>query len=374
MRWFAARHDAEEKTAAVGGLWSDRFGTIATRSLQTLIVLGLVAIAIYLATRVPLILTPVIIALIFASAFAPLVLLLRRWGLPATVATVLTLLLVLLVLGGIVYFITVSVRSEGPELVSSASDGIDQLVGWLQSLGIVIDQDQFEQFRQQAIDFVTSAQFGTGALAGVGVVGDFVTGLAVMVVTLFFFLKDGGKIWGFLLRPFEGRTFERYDRAGKKVVSVLGSYVRGTAIVAAADSILIGIALFAVGVPLVIPLIAIIFLTAFIPIIGATIAGALAAVLALVANGPVAALIVLAVVVAVNQIDGNILQPLVQGRSLQLHPLVILLALTAGTVLAGLTGALLAVPIAASVWGVITVWEGPNRPARFVQQKRPEPN
>jgi putative heme transporter len=374
MRWFAARREAEESTAVVGGLWSDRFGTLATRSLQTLIVLGLVSVVIFLATRVPLILIPVIIALILASAFSPLVLRLRKWGLPATVATVLTLLLVLLVLGGIIYFITVSVRSEGPELVDSASDGIDQLVGWLQSLGFVIDEQQFEQFRQQAIDFVTSSQFGTGALAGVGVVGDFVTGLAVMVVTLFFFLKDGGRIWGFLMRPFEGETYERYDRAGRKVVGVLGSYVRGTAIVAAADSILIGIALFAVGVPLVVPLIAIIFLTAFIPIIGATIAGALAAVLALVANGPVAAVIVLAVVIAVNQIDGNILQPLVQGRSLKLHPLVILLALTAGTVLAGLTGALLSVPIAASIWGVITVWEGPNTPARFVQQKRPEPN
>jgi putative heme transporter len=374
MRWLGARREAEETTVAVGGLWSDRLGRLATRALQALIVLALVVVVLYGITRLPLIVIPVIIALIFASAFAPLVIRLRKWHIPATLATVITLLLVLAVLGGIVYFITVSVRSEGPELVDSASEGIDQLVGWLQSLGIVIDDEQFASFRDSALDFVTSSQFGTGALAGVGVVGDFVTGLAVMAVTLFFFLKDGGKIWGFMLRPFEGESFERYQRAGRKVVSVLGSYVRGTAIVAAADSILIGIALFVVGVPLVIPLIAIIFLTAFIPIIGATIAGALAAVLALVANGPVAALIVLAVVIAVNQIDGNILQPLVQGRSLQLHPLVILLALTAGTVLAGLTGALLAVPIAASIWGVVTVWDGPNTPAHFARQKRPEPN
>ncbi len=374
MGWFSSRRDAPEAPASqVSRLWSDHLGTIATRSLQVLIVLALVVVVLYGITRVPLIVTPVIIALILASAFAPLVIRLRRWGVPATLATVITLLLVLLVLAGIVYFITISVRSEGPAILESASAGVDQLIGFLQSLGIAIDQEQLDGFRQSAIDFVTSSQFGTGALAGVGIVGDFLTGLAVMAVTLFFLLKDGGQIWGFLMRPFEGEAFERYDRAGRKVVQVLGSYVRSTTLVAATDSILIGIALFFVGVPLVIPLVAIIFLTAYIPIIGATIAGFLAAALALVANGPGAALIILIVVIAVNQLDGNVLQPLVQGKTLKLHPIVVLLALTAGTVLAGLTGALLSVPIAASIWGVITVWDGPNTPARFVRQKRPEP-
>lgn len=371
MGWFRAR---DETTGQAARLWGDGLGAVATRSLQVLIVMTLVVVVLFGITRVPLIVIPVLIALILASAFSPLVIRLRRWRVPATLATVLTLLLVLGVLAAIVYFITVSVRAEGGRLIESASEGIDQLVAWLGSLGFEIDQEQLTQFREWAVGFVTSSQFGTGALAGVGAVTNFLTGFAVMAVTLFFFLKDGGAIWAFLLRPFEGAAFERYDRAGRKVVQTLGSYVRGTTIVAAADSILIGIALFFVGVPLVIPLVAIIFLTAYIPLIGATIAGALAAVLALVANGPLAALIILAVVIAVNQIDGNVLQPIVQGRTLQLHPLVILLALTAGTVLAGLTGTLLAVPIAASVWGVIQVWDGPKTPARFARRKRPEPS
>jgi predicted PurR-regulated permease PerM len=361
-------------TSPVRRLWADGFGRVATRSLQVLIILALVVVAIYAITRLPLLVIPVVIALILASAFYPLVHVLRRWHFPAALATLVTLLLVLAVLAAIIYFITVSVASQGSALVDSASTGIDQLIAFAGSLGLEVDQLNLDQIQQSVIGFVTSSQFGAGALAGVGAVTNFITGAVLMAFTLFFFLKDGPHLWAFLMRPFEGTDFERYNRAGHKVVSTLGSYVRGTAIVAATDSILIGISLAIVGVPLVIPLVAIIFLTAFIPIIGATIAGALAAVLALVSNGPIAALIVIAVVLVVNQLDGNLLQPLVQGKSLKLHPLVILLALTAGTVLGGLTGALLAVPIAASVWGVISVWNGPDTPARPMQKKRPEPS
>ena len=193
-----------------------------------------------------------------------------------------------------------------------------------------------------------------------------------MIVVLFFFLKDGPKIWEFLLRPFDGDRYERGKRVGDATVRTLGGYVRGTAIVAAVDAIAIGIGLAIVGVPLVIPLSVLVFLLAFIPLVGATVAGILAALVALVAVGPVEALIVVAIVVVVNQVEGDFLQPVVMGRALRLHPLVILFALTAGTVLAGLTGAVLAVPVAASVWRAIQVWDGPDLPARFARQKRRE--
>jgi putative heme transporter len=123
-------------------------------------------------------------------------------------------------------------------------------------------------------------------------------------------------------------------------------------------------------VPLALPLAVLVFLLAFIPLVGATLAGTLAALVALVALGPVQALVVVAIVVAVNQLEGNLLQPVVMARVLSLHPLVILIALTAGTVLAGLTGAVLAVPIAASIWRSIQVWDGPNLPAKFVRVKK----
>src|SRR5690606_29268222 len=185
-------------------------------------------------------------------------------------------------------------------------------------------------------------------------------------------LKDGPAMWEFLLRPFEGHRYERGRRVGTATVATLGGYVRGTAIIAAVDAIGIGIGLAVLGVPLVIPLSVLVFLLAFIPLVGATLAGILATLVALVSVGPVKALIVLAVVVAGNQIEGDLLQPVVMGRSLRLHPLVILVALTAGTVLAGITGAVLAVPIAASIWGAVQVWDGPDLPARFARKKRPE--
>src|SRR5699024_2380122 len=155
------------------------------------------------------------------------------------------------------------------------------------------------------IDFVTSSQFGSGALTGVGVVASFVTGLVLMVVVLFFFLKDGPNIWRFLQRPFDGEALERVQRVGAKTVSTLGAYVRGTAAVAAADALGIGLGLFILGVPLWAPLAVLVFMLAFIPIVGATLAGVLAALVALVANGPINAIIVVGVVVLVNQLEGN---------------------------------------------------------------------
>jgi len=262
------------------------------------------------------------------------------------------------------------VRNQAGDLVDSATQGVQQLQDFATGLGIEIDEQQIQDAQQSAIDFVTSSQFGSGALAGAAAVGNFLTGAAVMVVTLFFFLKDGPTMWAFLLRPFTGASYDRANRAGRAVIKTLGDYVRGTAIVAAADSTLIGIGLVIIGVPLAPALIAIVFLTAFIPVIGATVAGLLAALVTLVTIGPVQALIVVGIVVLVNQIDGNLLQPIVQGRSLKLHPLVILLALTAGAVLAGITGALLSVPIAASAWAVVQVWDGPNTPARFARPKQ----
>ena len=178
-------------------------------------------------------------------------------------------------------------------------------------------------------------------------------------------------MWEFLLRPFRGENYLRAERIGDKTVTVLGSYVRGTATVAAVDAIGILIGLLILQVPLAIPLAVLVFLLAFIPIVGATVAGLLAALVALVANGPLNALLVLGVVILVNQLEGNFLQPVLMGRSMKLHAFVILVALTVGTVLGGIVGAVLAVPITAAVWGAIQVWDGPNLPARWARAKHP---
>ena len=353
-------------------VWTDGLGRFALRCLQVLVVLALAAVLVFAMTQLTLVLIPVLIAIILASAIHPVLAWMRRKGVPSILATWIALIGLLAILGDIVWLITVAVRNQWDELVSSASDGIASLQDYVQHLPFQIDEQQIEDARQSVVDFLTSSSFGSGALAGAAAAANFVTGLVLMIVVLFFFMKDGPKIWEFLLRPFTGSSYDRAKRVGGKTVDVLGGYIRGTATVAAVDAIGIGVALAILQIPLALPLAVIVFLTAFIPIVGATAAGILAALVALVANGPLAALIVIIVVIAVNQLEGNFLQPVVMARSLKLHPLIVLIALTIGTVLAGIVGAVLAVPIAAVAWGIVSVWNGPDRPAEPARQKRDE--
>ena len=356
---------------SAAGLWSDRFGELATRALQLIIVLVLSAGVIFGLRTLSTVFIPIILALIFASTFWPVTRWLRAKRVPAALAAAMELIGILLILAGVGWLVTWAVTDEWDELSSKAQEGFSQLVEWSHTLPFSVDQQQLLEWRDQLIDWVTSADVGAGALAGVGAVASFVTGLVLMVVVLFFFLKDGPAIWRFLLRPFRGEALRRAERIGDKTVSTLGSYVRGTASVALVDAIGIGIGLVILQVPLALPLAVLVFLLSFIPLVGATVAGALGALVALVANGPVSAILVVGVVVLVNQLEGNFLQPVLMGRALKLHALVILLALTIGTVLAGILGAVLAVPIAAVVWGIIKVWDGPDLPAKWARESDP---
>lgn len=350
-------------------LWADGLGALAARSLQLLIVLALAAVLIWGIQQVTIVTIPLVIALIIASAFAPPMAWMRRRGVPPLAATLLTLLAIFVILGLVSWLITVAVRSQWGELSSKAQQGFQALMDWTATLPFSIDQDQIDQWVGSITDFLTSAQFGTGAIAGVSAVASFFTGLVLMLVMLFFFLKDGPRMWAFLLRPFEGEQYERAVRIGDKTVTTLGSYVRGTATIAAVDAIGILIGLLILQVPLAVPLAVLVFLLAFIPMVGATVAGILAALVALVANGWLSAVLVVAVIVLVQQLEGNFLQPYVMGRSMKLHAFVILVALTAGTVLGGVLGAVIAVPITAVVWGIVQVWDGPDTPAVWARRK-----
>lgn len=353
------------------GLWSDGFGRVATRSLQLIIVLLLVAGAIWGMQILSTVAIPILLALIFASTFWPITRRLRERRVPHALIAALELVGILLMLGGVGWLVTWAVADQWDELSQRAQEGFSQLLAWIDTLPFDIDTPQFQEFLDQAIEFLSSAEFGAGALAGVGVVARFITGLVLMVVVLFFFLKDGPTIWRFILRPFSGESLARAERIGERTVTTLGSYVRGTATVAFVDAFFIGIGLWALSVPLALPLSVLVFILSFIPLVGATVAGALAALVALVANGPLSAVLVVAVVVGVNQLEGNFLQPVVMGRALKLHALVVLLALTIGTVLAGILGAVLAVPIAAVAWGIIKVWDGPDLAAKWFRPAEP---
>ncbi len=350
-------------------LWTDSLGAVATRSIQIIAVVVLVSGVIWGLRSLTLVVIPVLLALILACAFAPVMRALRARGVGSLLATVIVLLAIVVVLGTITWLIVAAVRDQWPELQEQVLTGVDQVLAWAQTLPFQIDERQIEEWLNQLTAFLTSAEFGSGALAGVGAVADFLTGFVLMVVVLFFFLKDGPEIWNFLRRPFSGQWHDRALRAGRVTVNTLGAYARGPAAVAAVDAIGIGIGLAILQVPLWPALALLVFVLAFIPIVGAVLAGILAALVALVANGPVVALIVVGIVILVNQLEGDLLQPVLMGRALRLHSLVILIALTIGTVLGGIVGAVLAVPLTAVAWGIVKVWDGPDLPARWARRK-----
>ena len=341
-------------------LWGDRLGRLSIRSLQLLLVTALVALGLWALVQIKLVVIPVLIALIMASAAAPLIRWLRGRGMSHALAAWITLIGTILVIGAVVVAIVFAVRDQWGSLVDSATEGFKDLQAWLEDLPFPIDQQQLTEARDAIVDFVTSVEFGTGAFRGVSAAAEFVTGVTLVAVVLFYFLKDGDQIWEFFLKPLHGARLQRGRRIGETVVKVFGGYLRGTAIVAFVDAVLIGTGLAILQVPLALPLAVIVFIGSFIPIVGSTIAGILAALVALVANGPAVALAVVVLVIVVQQLEGDFLQPVVMAQSLNLHPLVILLALTIGTILAGIAGAVLAVPITAAVWAIIKVWDHPD--------------
>jgi predicted PurR-regulated permease PerM len=324
-----------------------------------LLVLALVSALVLGLVQLKLVVTPVLITVIIAAAVSPVVRSLRRRGFPSALAAWIALVTGIGTLSLIIWLVVRGFRREWDELRATAEDGFIELQRYLTGGPLGITEEQIEQARQAAADFLTSATVSSGALAGAAVAAEVVAGIFLGLVVLFFLLKDGQKIWDFLVRPLPEHSHERAHRIGARAVDVLGGYVRGTAIVALVDAVVIGVALGILGVPLALPLATIVFLGAFIPLVGATLAGIVAALVALVANGPGTMLIVVAVVIAVNQLEGDLLAPIVLGRAVRLHALAILLALTAGTILSGIIGALLAVPLTAVAWTVIREWRGP---------------
>ncbi|MCY1157456.1 MAG: family transporter [Citricoccus sp.] len=342
------------------GPWSDGMGRAGARAGQTLLIAAVVVGVLWLLLRVSVVLVAVLVALILAAAVAPLVrwLVDRNWS--HLLATVTAFLGILVVVGGVITGVVFAVRSQWGTLVDSAVEGWGQLQTWLTSGPLPIDDQALNDATEQVTDFLTTGDFARGlasnTLTGLSAATTFLTGLVLMIVVLFFLLKDGWKITNFTLRWFRDGTRAKLAESVDRSSQVLGGYVRGTATVAAVDAVVIGAGLFILGVPLALPLAVIVFIGAFIPIVGATVAGILAALVALVANGPVEALIVVAIVVAVNQLEGNLLQPVVMGRTLSLHALIVLLALTVGTIVGGIFGAILAVPYTAVAWTLIQVW------------------
>lgn len=349
-------------------LLTDRLGRWSIRSLQIIAVLLLVVALVAALVQVRLVVVPTLIAIILAAAAVPLISWLRGRGIPNALAAWITLLVAVVIVGGILTLVVSEVIRQWPRLADSAREGVEDVRGWLETLPFDVDTSQLDDIREQLLDYVTTAEFGLGAVAGVSAAVEVIAGILLAIIVLYFLLKDGDRIWAFLLKPLDAERTARGERIGRVSVGVLGGYARGTAIIALFDAVIIGGTLAILRVPLALPLALLIFLGAFIPIVGATVTGILAALVALVTGGPIAALVVVIVTVLVNQLEGDILQPIVMAQSVRLHPLVILLALTAGTILGGIVGALLSVPVAAVTWAIIRVWNGEPPP-----QPKPRP-
>ena len=323
--------------------------TSARISLQMLLLLVGTGVALWILGKMWSVVWPLVVALLLTTLTWPMTRFLRRRGWPPALAASLVTVLFLLVGAGIVVLIAVPVASQSDQLVDGVVNGIQQLRTWAAGPPLNIGDDEVTQALDSAVARLQDS-VGTildATLAGVGTV---VNGLVTAILALFlmfFFLKDGTRFLPWLTKQLPGRLAVDVPVVASRGWDTLGAFVRSQAYVGLLDAIFIGVGLWIVGVPLVLPLAVLTFVAAFVPIVGALFAGFVAVLIALVSNGPTDALIVLAIIIVVQQVEGNVLQPMMQSRGLGLHAAVILLAVTLGGNLAGIVGSLLAVPAAA---------------------------
>lgn len=340
----------------------DALGRAAGRALQVLVLLVLAYAVLWIFGRLRIVVVPAVIALMLAAASWPLVGWLRRHRVPNFMAATIAMVTGLSVVGGLGTLAVWGIAEEWPQLRAETEEGLRELNQALARGALPIDPSQVERLERTVREALMGGGAGARLAGGAIVAGEVVAGVLLAVVMLFFLLRDGPKLCAFALGFVPEQSHDRAERIGTRCLAVLGAYVRGTTIIAFVDAVAIGLALFILGVPMALPLAVLVFLTAYVPLAGAVVSGAIATLVALVSNGVGPALIVLGVVIAVNQLEGDVLAPVVYGRTMSLHPLAILLSLTAGTAVAGILGALLAVPFVAVVWTVATAWNPDPEP------------
>ena len=326
--------------------WLDRG---AAWSWRALLIVAAVVVAFYLFTRLRIVIVPFLVAMLIAALLGPLAARLRSIGLPRLLATWVTLLGTLVVVGGVIGVATFLIADElTGDTVQWKQIGEDIRSYLRDDSPFTLTDQQIDELWARARDVVTSGVDGMGA-SSIRLVGEVLTGIFLGVVLTFFFVNEGGSMWRWIVKRTSPRRADAVDEAGRRSVTTLGAYVRGLALTGVVDGTIIGIGLFVLDVPLAIPLAIITFFGAFIPIVGATTAGALAVLVALATEGPTDAFITGLIVLVVQQVEGDVVMPMVMRNQVHLHPSVILLAVTAGGALLGVIGAFLAVPVAAVV-------------------------
>ena len=300
---------------------------------------------------------PVVFALIFAllvTAWASPIMHLLERVMPRVVAMALALLAIASLIVVIVGAVVTSTAQEGPKLVASVSSGFDEIEAWLKNGPLGLSDAQFSSLLDQAQSAGSNVAKGLlgDALGALGSIGTLIIAASVFIFGVLFFLLQPQRIWDWLVSWVPERARRHVDISGRIAWDSISGYTRGIVVVAIADALLVLIGLLVLQVPLAPALAALVFLGAFIPVIGAPIATFFAAVVALAERGPVIALLVVLLTVVVGSFDGDVLQPLVMGKAVNLHPLAIVIAIAAGSIALGIVGALIAVPIAGAVYGV----------------------
>ena len=350
-----SRDDAEvPHSLRIAAAWSWR-----------LIVVGVVGwVLLRFISSVKIVIIPLAIAMLLSALLAPAVGWLLRARLPRSLATFLVLVGGIAAVAGTLTLVVNQFMDGLPQLTNNASQGILQIQEWAQTGPLHLTNDQVDaaiKSGQNWINGNTSSLTATG-VATAATLAEVLTGALLVLFATFFFLRDGRKIWRFIVRLFPVNARWQLSDAGDASWATLGSYVRATVLVAFIDAVGIGLALVVLKVPFAFPLAALVFLGAFIPIVGASVSGAVAVLVALVDRGWVIALFVLIAVLIVQQVEGHVLQPLIMGRAVAIHPLVVIIGIASGVVLAGIVGALVAVPLIAVL----------NTGIRRLARRRPE--
>ncbi|EEI77607.1 permease of the major facilitator superfamily [Corynebacterium striatum] len=325
--------------------------SLAKVCLVFIIVVAGVGLAGYLLKFIWVGLLPVILAILVCTVLFPVTNWLRAHKFPRALASITTLLGFLAIIGGVFAAMAPVVSSQGASLVSQAEGGLNKLVDMAKDLPFEIDAAKVQEVLDDAIAFIKgqASQIATGVISGVSMASSIVMALVIMLFVAFFILKDGDKFLPWL------RTYTGYSAGWHatelltRVWNTLSGFIQAQAAVAAVDAILIGLGLWALQVPLALVIGVVTFFASFIPVIGAVTAGALAVIIALVSDGLTKALLALALIIIVQQVEGNVLQPMLQSKAMGLHAAMVLLSVTVGSALAGIIGAFLAVPVAATI-------------------------
>ncbi|OKK06241.1 hypothetical protein AMK26_09320 [Streptomyces sp. CB03234] len=316
---------------------------------RLLVLAGTLWVLMKVISEVQLVVLAFVAALLITALLQPTVARLRRWGLPRGLATALTAITGFIIMGLVGWFVVWQVMDNLGDISDRVRDGIDELKQWLLDSPFHVTEQQINDIAKNLSDTIgtNTEEITSAGLQGVTVMVEILTGILLTMFSTLFLLYDGRKVWNWFLKLMPAQARPGVAGAGPRAWRTLTAYVRGTVIVAMIDAIFIGLGIYFLDVPLAVPLGVFIFLFSFIPLVGAVVSGALAVIVALVTQGVFTALMVLLVVLAVQQIEGHVLQPFILGRAVRVHPLAVVLTVAAGGLTAGIGGAVVAVPLVA---------------------------